>query len=381
MSEGMPRLAVIGIHGYGVSHLRAIEERRDAVELVGVCDTRPDDTGRIDPAVPQFTEVTELLRRTRPELVIIATPIHTHLPFADAAMRAGADVLLEKPPVATMAQFDQLRAVAAETGRVCQVGFQSLGSAAFHDLDSMIDSGRLGELVGISGVGLWVRTFTYWQRSAWAGCRTIDGMPVMDGVVTNPLAHATSAALRLGRAERAEDLAEVEVDLFRANAIESDDTSVVRVITDAGVKITLGLTLCAEESQEAPYVEVVGTEQTARFFYTQDLVELRSAGDLDAEPTERLTYQRVSLLDNLIAHRREGADLLCPLINTGGFMRVVDAVAATEPRQIEVDELRLLGADEESRLAIPGVADWVRRAAYEHRTFTDLQAPFATTAD
>ncbi|WP_152365116.1 Gfo/Idh/MocA family protein [Microlunatus speluncae] len=380
MSEGMPRLAVIGIHGYGAAHLRAAQERRDTVELVGVCDTAPDDSGRIDPSVPQFTEVAELLARTRPELVTIATPIHTHLPFAEAALRAGADVLLEKPPVATMAQFDQLLGVTEETGRVLQVGFQSLGSAAFAALDSMIDSGRLGELVGISGVGLWVRTFGYWQRSGWAGCRTIDGVPVMDGVVTNPLAHATSAALRLGRAERAEDLVEVEVDLFRANAIESDDTSVVRVITDAGVKITLGLTLCAEESKEAPYVEVVGTEQTARFFYTQDLVELRPAGELEAEPTERLDYQRVSLLDNLLAHRRDGAELLCPLINTGAFMRVVDAVAATEPLQIAVDELRLLGADAESRLAIPGVADWVRRAAYEHRTFTDLGAPFATSA-
>ncbi len=378
MAEGMPRLAVIGIHGYGASHLRAIEARQGTVELVGVCDTKPDDSGRIDPAVPQFTEVAELLQRTRPELVIIATPIHTHLPFAEVALRAGADVLLEKPPVATMAQFDRLLGVAAETGRVCQVGFQSLGSAAFPALDSMVDSGRLGDLVGISGVGLWVRTFSYWQRSAWAGCRTIDGMPVMDGVVTNPLAHATSAALRLGRAERAVELAEVEVDLFRANAIESDDTSVVRVITDNGVKITLGLTLCAEEPQQAPYVEVVGTEQAARFFYTQDLVELRPAGELTAEPTDRLTYERANLLDNLIAHRREGAELLCPLNNTGGFMRVVDAVAATEPRQIAIDELRLLGADEESRLAIPGVAEWVHRAAYEHRTFTDLAAPFAS---
>ena len=44
-------------------------------------------------------------------------------------MRAGADVLLEKPPVPTMAEFDHLLALCAETGRSCQIGFQSLGSA------------------------------------------------------------------------------------------------------------------------------------------------------------------------------------------------------------------------------------------------------------
>lgn len=377
MAEGLPRLAVVGIHGYGVSHLRAATERLDRIDLVGVCDTKPDDSGRLDPSVPVFTDVAELLDRTRPEIVTIATPIHTHLPFAEAALRSGADVLLEKPPVATMEQFDRLLAVAAETGRVVQIGFQSLGSAAFPALDAMIDSGRLGELVGISGVGVWLRTFSYWRRSAWAGRRVIDGVPVMDGVITNPLAHATSAALRLARAQRADELAEVEVDLFRANAIESDDTSVVRVVTNDGTRVTLGLTLCAEQSQEAPYVEVVGTEQAARFFYTQDIVELRPADELTGAPAETLTYERTSLLDNLIAHRATGEPLLCPLLDTGGFMRVVDAVAAGEPRQLDPSATELVEADGEQRMMIPGIDAWVRRAAYEHATFTALGAPFA----
>ncbi|GAB3745879.1 Gfo/Idh/MocA family protein [Microlunatus parietis] len=377
MAEGLPRLAVVGIHGYGASHLRAATERLDKIDLVGVCDTKPDDSGRLDPRVPVFTDVAELLDRTRPEIVTIATPIHTHLPFAEAALRSGADVLLEKPPVATLDQFDRLLAVAAETGRVVQIGFQSLGSAAFPALDTMIDSGRLGELVGISGVGVWLRTFSYWRRSAWAGRRVIDGVPVMDGVITNPLAHATSAALRLARAQRADDLAEVEVDLFRANAIESDDTSVVRVVTNDGTRVTLGLTLCAEQSQEAPYVEVVGTEQAARFFYTQDLVELRPAADLTGAPAETLTYERTSLLDNLLAHRATGEPLLCPLIDTGGFMRVVDAVAAGEPRPLAPSATERVEADGEQRMMIPGIDGWVRRAAYEHATFTALGAPFA----
>ncbi|MFC7619765.1 Gfo/Idh/MocA family protein [Microlunatus sp. GCM10028923] len=376
MAEGLPRLAVVGIHGYGASHLRAATERQDRIDLVGVCDTKPDDSGRLDPSVPVFTDVAELLDRTRPEIVTIATPIHTHLPFAEAALRSGADVLLEKPPVATMQQFDQLLEVAAETGRVVQIGFQSLGSAAFPALDTMIDSGRLGELVGISGVGVWLRTFSYWKRSAWAGRRTIDGVPVMDGVITNPLAHATSAALRLARAQRADELAEVEVDLFRANAIESDDTSVVRVVTNDGTRVTLGLTLCAEQSQEAPYVEVVGTEQAARFFYTQDRVELRAATDLTGAPAETLTYERTSLLDNLLAHRATGEPLLCPLLDTGGFMRVVDAVAAGEPRPLDPSVTELVEADGEQRMMIPGIDAWVRRAAYEHATFTALGAPF-----
>ena len=63
-------------------------------------------------------------------MVIISTPIQTHVPLAELAMRAGADVLLEKPPTASLAEFEQLSAVVAETGRACQVGFQAQASTA-----------------------------------------------------------------------------------------------------------------------------------------------------------------------------------------------------------------------------------------------------------
>ena len=42
------------------------------------------------------------------------------------------------------------------------------------------------------------------------------------------------------------------------------------------------------------------------------------------------TTTRVDLLENLLAHRREGTPLLVPLISTGAFMRVLGAIAAAE---------------------------------------------------
>ncbi len=59
----------------------------------------------------------ELLAATEVDVAIISTPIQTHVPLAELAMRAGADVLLEKPPTASLAEFEQLSAVVAETGR------------------------------------------------------------------------------------------------------------------------------------------------------------------------------------------------------------------------------------------------------------------------
>src|SRR5258708_40299859 len=38
----------------------------------------------------------------KPDAVVIATPHHTHLPIAYAALAAGADVLIEKPLAASL---------------------------------------------------------------------------------------------------------------------------------------------------------------------------------------------------------------------------------------------------------------------------------------
>src|SRR5205814_3459902 len=100
------------------------------------------------------------------------------------ALRAGADVLLETPPVLTRAEHDALSGVLAESGRTMQVGFQALGSAALTRLLEAIDAGRLGTVTGVAAAGAWWRPDSYWTRSAWAGQRAIDG------ALVNAFAHA-----------------------------------------------------------------------------------------------------------------------------------------------------------------------------------------------
>lgn len=372
---GRPRLALAGVHGFGAHHLAHITElvASGSVDLVAVCDRKPADPGQLPPGVLEFSDLADLLAAVRVDVVVIATPIPTHLPLAELALRAGADVLLEKPPVTDLAQFEQLRATVAATGQACAVGFQSLGSNAVPELLAMMDEGRLGEIRGISGVGRWVRDWGYWGEAPWTGRRELDGVPVMDGVVANALAHASATALRLARADRRSDVGQVVVDLYRANDIEADDTSVVKVVTAAGLPVTLGLTLCAERN-EPPYVEVVGSTGRARFFYTSDEVDLFLEG---AATPVRQSYSRMVPLDNLLAHRATGISLCCPLEATGGFMHVMDAVSRTTPLVVgptwvehRVDELG-------ERVVVSDVATWIERAAYGHSTFAEAGAPWA----
>ena len=127
--------------------------------------------------------------------------------------------------MASMDDFDSLLATDRETGHAVQVGFQSLGS-------------RGPEMLGSRTVG-------YWNRSPWAGRRSLHGRVVNDGVVTNPLAHAVATALAVVGCRRREDVESVETDLYRANAIDSDDTSVVRIHTTWGLPVTCALSMCS----------------------------------------------------------------------------------------------------------------------------------------
>jgi len=368
-----PRVAVVGVHGHGASHVRQATRLAAAgrCEFVAVADLRPPMAGQLADEVAVYEELPALLAAEQVDVVVICTPIHTHVPLAELAMRAGADVLLEKPPTPSLAEFEQLSAVIAETGRTCQIGFQAHGSGAVLALASIVADGTLGEIRGIGATGTWVRTQSYWQRAKWAGRRTLDGVAVVDGAVTNPFAHSVAAALLVDGSGCADQVESVETELFHANPIEADDTSTVRIRTTRGTTILAAFTLCAAETTP-PRVTVYGSAGRAVLSYTTDELELTTA-----DGTTTTQYGREELLENLLDHRLDGVPLLAPLESTGAFTRVLDAVrSAPPPLAIEAD---WVGDGDERHPVVPGVEKWIERAAEEQALFSELGAPWAAT--
>ncbi|GAA2236148.1 Gfo/Idh/MocA family oxidoreductase [Promicromonospora sukumoe] len=388
----LPKVAVVGIHGHGGSHLRAVAEleHRGLARLSAVVDPREPD----DAPASWFASLGDLLSAgadALPDVVVLSTPIHTHLPLARAALEAGIDVLLEKPTTASLAEHAELVAVVERTGRMCQVGFQTFGSHALPAVADMIARGEVGQVTGIGAVGTWVRTAAYWTRSSWAGRRRMGDRAVVDGVVTNPLAHAVASALRVGGARTSTDLAYVNTDLWRANPIEADDTSSLRAVGTDGTRYGFGLTLCAPERTPARVI-VQGTDGEIEYEYERDLVRLRT-GRVVAEKQ----YERTGLLENLLRARAGDERLLCDVRDTGAFMQVLEAVR-TAPDPAPVGDAFVEWVDGVAPVAggpggpggvgqgnpegdarhpvVRDVVEWCERAAREQRTFTELGAPW-----
>ncbi len=325
------RLILVGVGGYGRVHAERIGKLQaaDVVQLAAAVDPILDVPPPTIAGTPMFPDLEQAMASVGPvDVVVIAAPIAEHVRLAELALAGGADVLLEKPPVADFDDFNRLLEAEARSGRVVQVGFQSLGAEGPRLLRE--DAFGIGSIVKVAATGAWSRTVGYWTRSPWAGRRSIHGQPVVDGVVTNPLAHATATALAVIGCREADDVTAVDTDLYRANAIDSDDTSVVRIHTTSGMRVTCAFTLCAS-SQSDPVVHVEGSRGRAEYSYTADRLEIEVDGQ-----SRTVEVAREDLLENLLAFRRGEADLIVPLASTGAFMRVLDAVAkAGEPVRID----------------------------------------------
>ncbi|MFF9812963.1 Gfo/Idh/MocA family protein [Streptomyces sp. NPDC014006] len=372
-------VVLAGARGHGRWHLDNIRRLQDRglVRLVGICELTPLTPREIPDglgAPEQSADFGALLDATAARIAVICTPIPTHTDLALTAAERGVHLLLEKPPAPSYAQYRRMADGVARAGVACQVGFQSLGSHALPAIRDMLADGVIGEVEGVGGAGAWARAEAYFRRAPWAGRRRLDGTDVVDGVLTNPLAHAVATALALDGSVRAEDVTGIETELLRANAIESDDTSCVRITTARGRRVVVAATLCAEQPDE-PYVLVHGSRGRITFWYKQDRVLLQRAG----HGPEEFEYGRTDLLANLVEHLTHGAGLLVPPDATGAFMKVVERIRlAPDPAPLPAGAWHLL--PEEGRRVVRGVDGLVAAAADTLALYSELGAPWAPSA-
>jgi predicted dehydrogenase len=356
-----PTVVLVGGHGYGSTHLRNLA-RLDAagrVRFVGVADPRPLDAEQraLVGDLSQAADAAVLIDALQPAVVVLASPVHTHVELALLAFRSGAHVLLEKPPTPTLDGLGQLLTAQRQAGVACQVGFQAFGSLAFDELSRLIQRQALGEVRRIGVTGLWSRDAAYWARTPWAGRRMLGGLPVGDGALTNPFAHGVALALRLDGSAGHQPIRAVELETYRTRPVQAHDTASARIETARGTRVTVAVTLCAEPPSE-PVIEVFGSTGSARLHYTED--RLGTAAGSSVHP-------RVDLLENLLDHLADpGVALRAPLADARGFTQVVEAVRlGPDPTPVEERELT-------------GLTDVVRRAAADGLLYSELGARWAT---
>jgi predicted dehydrogenase len=150
------RVALIGCGWYGKSDLLRLLQV-EPVEVVGLCDVDQlilqeaqeiVSSRQASGARPEgFVDYQELLKQVEPELVLVDTPDHWHALPAIDAMKAGADVWVQKPIGVDVVEGQTMLAAARKLGRVVQVGTQRRSTPHLIDAkQKFIDNGRLGKI-------------------------------------------------------------------------------------------------------------------------------------------------------------------------------------------------------------------------------------------
>lgn len=119
---------MVGVGVFGRNHARVykeLEQQGEAVRLLGVVDP---DVNRADAVAREFGckafgSVEQLLTtHSEVQAASVAAPTMHHLAVARDLMKAGVDVLIEKPLAATLAEAEELVGLAGTHKRIAQVG-------------------------------------------------------------------------------------------------------------------------------------------------------------------------------------------------------------------------------------------------------------------
>lgn len=144
----MIKVGIIGFGYMGHFHLNKTRETEGA-QVVAAFDTAAD---KLEDAKAEGIETyttLEAFLAADLDLVVIATPNQWHEKYAIAAMRAGKDVMCEKPATMSVEEMENIKKCSEETGKFFTVHQQRRFDPDYRAVCDAINSGMIGKVTTI----------------------------------------------------------------------------------------------------------------------------------------------------------------------------------------------------------------------------------------
>jgi len=154
-------IGMIGVGGHGVAmNMRSFLANADA-QIVTVCDVDNNNCKKAQEIVNQrygntdcaaYGDFREVIARKDIDAICISTPDHWHVPISLMAIRAGKDVICEKPTL-TIEEGKVLTDTVRRHGVIFQTSTEDRSLPVYHRMAELVRNGRIGKLQTIH-VGL-----------------------------------------------------------------------------------------------------------------------------------------------------------------------------------------------------------------------------------
>jgi predicted dehydrogenase len=170
------RFAVVGCGHIGKRHAEMISKNPDA-EMVALCDVRSaEDCGVPDYNIPFYATFEELLASEKElDVVNICTPNGLHAEMAIKAMKAGFDVVVEKPLTIKKADAEKILETSFNTNKNVFAVMQNRYSPPSVWLRQVMNENRLGKIFMVQVNCFWNRDKRYYTPNTWHGKADLDG--------------------------------------------------------------------------------------------------------------------------------------------------------------------------------------------------------------
>ena len=236
MSEQVRGVAVVGL-GVGRAHLWAWKRVPEHFRVTAVCDhdeQRRAATAERFPDAFAAADLDELLGRDDVDVIDLCTPPALHLDQITRALRAGHDVVCEKPVVGTAEEIDELLELERETGHRVMPVFQYRYGHGLQKLRHLVDAGLTGSLHTATIEVSWLRGKEYYA-APWRG--TVAGE--LGGVLLTHAVHALDMLTYVAGPVTAVSARTAT----RVNDVETEDCAAVTMELEDGALATLSATL------------------------------------------------------------------------------------------------------------------------------------------
>ena len=279
------KVAVIGCGTIAnAAHIPSYMNNPEA-EIKYFCDIIPE---RAEAAVEKYgcgTAITDYhiaLNDPEIEAVSVCTPNNMHPTISIDAMRAGKDVLCEKPAARTYAEALEMQKVQHETGRILNIGVVNRFNDSVNLIKKFIDDGKLGEVFhvyvsfrahrSIPGLG---GAFT--TKAIAGGGALIDwGVHYLDIVMyccgdPKPVTVTGEAFCKLGRDMKNYAYKSMWAENTRnVDGTYDVDDSVTALIRTEGPVITVNGAWAQNIGQSETYIDFMGDKAGIRLQYGSD---------------------------------------------------------------------------------------------------------------
>lgn len=161
------KIAVAGAGYIGLAHIDCLRDSATCV-LSAIVDPSPAAVAvASEEGVPLFKTLDELFASVRPDGVILATPNHLHVQQALRCLDAGVPMLLEKPIATLLEDGERLVKAIEASGVPVLIGHHRAHSPIMAKAKQVVDSGKLGKIVGVMGSAVFFKPDHYFADNPW----------------------------------------------------------------------------------------------------------------------------------------------------------------------------------------------------------------------